>query len=65
KKKIEKKKKRVGDRLREDLISSPDWDTLLAAHTARQIHAPLGTRITLHQTVCHTQRWVKVFSTMT
>ncbi|CAM9717686.1 unnamed protein product [Choristocarpus tenellus] len=55
----------VAKQLGEDLISAPDWDTLLAAHTARNIYAPLGTRISLHQHIKLTQRWVKVFSTMT
>lgn len=46
----------VGAQLREDLVTAPDWECLVAAHAARGLHAPLGTRISLHQTVVLTQK---------
>eukprot|EP00752_Nemacystus_decipiens_P011720 g10401.t1 len=54
--------KKVADQLRQDLVTSPDWDSLVAGHAARCLHAPLGTWISLHQTVALTQKWVKVLS---
>ena len=46
----------VADQLRQDTVTSPDWDSLVAGHAARCLHAPLGTFISLHQTVALTQR---------
>ncbi|CAN0138215.1 unnamed protein product, partial [Scytosiphon promiscuus] len=57
--------KKVADQLRSDLVTSPDWDSLVAGHAARCIHAPVGTWVSLHQTVAHTQRWIKLLSATT
>ncbi|CAN0522555.1 unnamed protein product, partial [Laminaria digitata] len=47
---------KVADQLRQDTVTSPDWDSLVAGHAARCLHAPLGTFVSLHQTVALTQR---------
>ncbi|CAN0127455.1 unnamed protein product, partial [Ectocarpus sp. 13 AM-2016] len=62
---VEKIMEQVADQLRQDLVTSPDWDSLVAGHAARCLHAPLGTWISLHQTVALSQRWVKVLSVVT
>ncbi|CAM9826183.1 unnamed protein product [Ectocarpus sp. 4 AP-2014] len=62
---VDKIMEQVADQLRQDLVTSPDWDSLVAGHAARCLHAPVGTWISLHQTVALTQRWVKVLSVVT
>ncbi|CAM9213409.1 unnamed protein product, partial [Chrysoparadoxa australica] len=54
----------VGEQLRKNAISALDWETLAAGDMARRIYAPVGTRISLHQTVSLTQGFVKVLSQM-
>ncbi|CAN0205105.1 unnamed protein product [Pylaiella littoralis] len=56
---------KVADQLRKDVVTAPDWESLVAGHTARYLHAPVGTWISLHQTIALTQRWTKVLSVVT
>jgi glycerol-3-phosphate O-acyltransferase / dihydroxyacetone phosphate acyltransferase len=53
----------VAETLRRNVISASDWQLVRAANVARRLHAPLGTRISLHQHVRLTQMFVKVSST--
>jgi glycerol-3-phosphate O-acyltransferase / dihydroxyacetone phosphate acyltransferase len=50
----------VAQTLRRIVISASDWELVRAANVARRLHAPLGTRISLHQHVRLTQMFVKV-----
>ncbi|CAM9682232.1 unnamed protein product, partial [Phaeothamnion confervicola] len=55
---------RVARDLRRSSITAPTWEVARAAHAARRLYAPLGTRISLHQHIVLTQRFVAVFATM-
>lgn len=50
------------EQIRSGTLDSPDFGTIRIANTARRMYAPLGTSMTLGDTVQVTQRFVDVFA---
>ncbi len=50
------------EQIRAGTLDSPDFGTIRIANTARRMYAPLGTSMTLGDTVQITQRFVDVFA---
>ena len=50
------------EQIRSGTLDSPDFGTIRIANTARRMYAPLGTSMTLGDTVQITQRFVDVFA---
>lgn len=48
--------------IRSGILDSPSWSVLRAAHTARRLYAPLGTKLALGEHVRLTQRFVEGLS---